>query len=915
MTESLPAQNQLSDLDALLAEADWVKGLARSLLRDEWAALDLSQDVLHDAIKAPPALRGTRLRAWLGTIARRKLFRKLERERVRPSVESEGARPEASEPDAASRRVQLHMDLSAEIQGLDPADREVIVAFFLEGRPQADIAEEAGVSPASMRKRISRAKARLAERLAASPRGREGWTAGLLFMVLESVPPSAPLPGASSGSQGAAPQAATPVGAVTGSFFPLAAIAMKIAFSLVVVAALAIVFFGPLAGQDPSNAGDLLATLPESRASDLPEGSVESSTSLVSLATTDDARKSARITEEPARQASVETARFARVADPAGEPLSRARAAWLGSSGELQELEINEDGRVRIPGLDGGRLFAAAEGFLGRCVEVEEARASATDSFDWSVDWPVVLSISEPATGQVTVDGVAPGRELAIRQVRLAGDFGLLAGESSLESQLLALLGLKPGAMLRIDGNGHFAFQPQWELDELQFWLPLEFLVRSIDGREVESADSHLVLQRTGATHRVDLIQLPAVRGRLVWSDDQSPVTGHVNFMLRHGGNDQMTGTFLSDDGAFAVAPFVDRHRFDPLQLDLRSSTFEEEPIRVATRLRIALPSLGLGVVHETELGDAGASMDLGDIAVERDPEVRVLVRGKTSAGQGDPQPIRAVVRGSNGTQPTDAEGRVSLRLGHGDSLEAMAVGYRYREVFPSDSEIDQGEWIVIDLEPAPVLTVLTPVNPGLLLGDTAPKIRLSFDWTPFDTSELDAEDRGSPYDAALQRAVQGTDFLGGGWSHAKPGAPGTASLSMDSSGELALAGLVPGSSFRVELIDFLDQVLLSTNVHQLGIDGAVVDLRGGWEAQASELSLRVRWADGEPVKNGSVQVKGSAGRGSSFPFQDGEVLLFPLAHGPHSIGVSAPGAQTVTFEDFEVGSGSAQLEVTLIPE
>ena len=56
---------------------------------------------------------------------------------------------------------------------------------------------------------------------------------------------------------------------------------------------------------------------------------------------------------------------------------------------------------------------------------------------------------------------------------------------------------------------------------------------------------------------------------------------------------------------------------------------------------------------------------------------------------------------------------------------------------------MDQGEPIVIDLEPAPILEVLTPLTPEALRLGTAMQVRLAFDWAPFDTAELDDQDRG----------------------------------------------------------------------------------------------------------------------------------------------------------------------------
>ena len=128
-----------------------------------------------------------------------------------------------------------------------------------------------------------------------------------------------------------------------------------------------------------------------------------------------------------------------------------------------------------------------------------------------------------------------------------------------------------------------------------------------------------------------------------------------------------------------------------------------------------------------------------------------------------------------------------------------------------------------------------------------------------------------------LQRALQDGRFLGGGWSHTSPGAGGTVNLATDASGRSIVAGLTPGSTFRVELVDCLDQVVVTRNIDRLPSDGATVDLTTGWERHIAELSLAVRWADGEPVVKGSVHVKANAGRSRSFLFTDGLVRLAPM--------------------------------------
>ena len=53
-----------SSLDELLTNADWIRRLARRLVRDEASADELVQDALIQAWLKPPAEQGN-LRGWL----------------------------------------------------------------------------------------------------------------------------------------------------------------------------------------------------------------------------------------------------------------------------------------------------------------------------------------------------------------------------------------------------------------------------------------------------------------------------------------------------------------------------------------------------------------------------------------------------------------------------------------------------------------------------------------------------------------------------------------------------------------------------------------------------------------------------------------------------------------------------------
>ncbi|HVS17227.1 MAG TPA: sigma factor, partial [Planctomycetota bacterium] len=81
-------------IEALLAEQQWLHELARHLVGDPEAALDLEQETWLAALRSPPAHAGSP-RGWLATVLRRLARRRAEGERHGREREFEAARVEA----------------------------------------------------------------------------------------------------------------------------------------------------------------------------------------------------------------------------------------------------------------------------------------------------------------------------------------------------------------------------------------------------------------------------------------------------------------------------------------------------------------------------------------------------------------------------------------------------------------------------------------------------------------------------------------------------------------------------------------------------------------------------------------------------------------------------------------------------
>src|SRR5580765_5992909 len=83
------------DFEALLAQAGWIRSLARSLVEDSSRADDLVQQTFVAALEHPPG-PATPLRRWLGAVVRNFARQDRRGERRRNERELAAARPEAS---------------------------------------------------------------------------------------------------------------------------------------------------------------------------------------------------------------------------------------------------------------------------------------------------------------------------------------------------------------------------------------------------------------------------------------------------------------------------------------------------------------------------------------------------------------------------------------------------------------------------------------------------------------------------------------------------------------------------------------------------------------------------------------------------------------------------------------------------
>ncbi len=172
--------------EALLQHADFLRSLARSLLRDEAAADDLVQETFRTAIEHPPA-RDTNLRGWLGTVARnlaRMGWRGEARRRVREqAVARPGAVPSLAE---VAERLEVQRDVAQAVRALDEPYRTVVFLRHFEGLAPREIAQRLDLPVSTVHTRLQRAHARLREQLDRR-HGRRAWSLALAGLAFPKV--------------------------------------------------------------------------------------------------------------------------------------------------------------------------------------------------------------------------------------------------------------------------------------------------------------------------------------------------------------------------------------------------------------------------------------------------------------------------------------------------------------------------------------------------------------------------------------------------------------------------------------------------------------------------------------------------------------------------------------------------------
>ena len=166
--------------EQLLQDGAWLKGLARTLARDEDDADDLVQESWIAAWRRQPDADRP-MRAWLTKVVRDVAGMKRRSERRRSAREATAYDVQAnSAPDELLERMRLHRLLVDLVLELDEPYRSTIIAHFVEERTSASIARSLGVPAGTVRKRLWEGLRRLRAGLDARSGNRTSWAPAVL---------------------------------------------------------------------------------------------------------------------------------------------------------------------------------------------------------------------------------------------------------------------------------------------------------------------------------------------------------------------------------------------------------------------------------------------------------------------------------------------------------------------------------------------------------------------------------------------------------------------------------------------------------------------------------------------------------------------------------------------------------------
>ena len=160
----------------LLAHAEFVRSLARDLVRDVHRGDDLAQETYLQALRRPPA-HGASLRGWLASLVTSLFHNQARAERRRQQREAAAAPPPPGDTAAeVAVKEQVRQRLLAAVMRLDEPFRTAVLLRYYEDLTPGQIARRLAIPAATVRTRVARGLERLRVQLDREHGGdRQAW--------------------------------------------------------------------------------------------------------------------------------------------------------------------------------------------------------------------------------------------------------------------------------------------------------------------------------------------------------------------------------------------------------------------------------------------------------------------------------------------------------------------------------------------------------------------------------------------------------------------------------------------------------------------------------------------------------------------------------------------------------------------
>jgi RNA polymerase sigma-70 factor (ECF subfamily) len=886
----MDATRRDSDLEALLRESAWVRGLARGLLGEGAAADDLAQDVLMAALDRRPGLEGSRLRGWLRTVARRLAGRSHERRGLREHAERASAPRDVDDRTAghdadrdADRRVELQHELTAALGELEPSDRTVLVLRYFDGRSTGELARHLGLAEPAARKRVSRALERLRARLDARSGGdRRVWSAAIVAALA---------PRSSDQLLPVLPTATLLAGLMTKTIWTVAALGVVCVWLVISRPWIA------RPSEEPETIvaiGPELAELQPIADKSRPDAEALAQNERIALAI-------AALDEEPA-------AARVRVVDANGLAVPVARAAWLDLGGAVATLELDPDGSAPLPeDARGASFFAVAEGHgLG-------AAAAASERDDVIITLPPTHTL----TGRVIEDDISPSEPLSLRHLSI---FSLMETTSlevtELRQVLRALEYTAKDQVVLTDPDGRFILHGLTVGVSVQIGIPTTHMILSVDGRPQAYMLGRVWVTGDKKDVEIKTARLPGIRGRMVWEDTGDPLVGTISvYFLNKGRNNSTQSTgWLDEHGFFSLGVPIEPHALEE-PFEMRGAALTERSVRVAPA---EIDGKALPFEHNIELTDVTFPLDVGTIRVPRAPVLYVRLIGPNGA------PVRGAIIASDLARAiTDADGRVCIAARHGP-LQVLANDCALSE-FEVPEEPTSAD-APLELRPAPGATLELLAHHGSGPNPWGGRnVRIAWIESPFEGARFDGPGQTEPLPNRLYMALFGVDWNDMRWEWV-PGMPGHVSLAVPMKGPLLVPGWRAGGRARVALLDAADQPLVEVELRVPDAPGRFTANLSGSGPDTGRLLLSVVDAEGRSAKSATITVRAQGEERSKWMEIEGSTLdLAPVKLGLYDVTVRVSGFLEQQLQGLEatpnpperklVLAASRRLNVALVDE